>query len=151
MGVIRLRYKSKIGEVLEDISNEIVSSDVFKNTPIFYDFLEVDPNVLPPSCIIYKPLEWNTDSTNCNYECQLDIVLIITSEERREGVVGQLFMFREALKELIDDYSMRKPYLTFIEGSAVRGWSYNKEAQDSYKETKQLFSSMAVLSYQLRY
>ena len=91
------------------------------------------------------------DKTNCNYERQLDILLISTTEERREGIVGQLFYFSEVLKKIIDDYAMRTPYLTFIEGSPIHGRAYNRESIDSYKETKQLFTSMIVLSYLLRY
>lgn len=146
-----MKYDSKIGTILEEISAEITSTETFKNTPIFYDFIELDANNLPPSCIVYKPLNWRMDKTNCNYERQLDILLISTTEERREGIVGQLFHFSEVLKKIIDDYAMRTPYLTFIEGSPIHGRAYNRESIDSYKETKQLFTSMIVLSYLLRY
>ena len=146
-----MKYDSKIGTILEEISAEITGTETFKNTPIFYDFIELDANNLPPSCIVYKPLNWRMDKTNCNYERQLDILLISTTEERREGIVGQLFYFSEVLKKIIDDYAMRTPYLTFIEGSPIHGRAYNRESIDSYKETKQLFTSMIVLSYLLRY
>ena len=146
-----MKYDSKIGTILEEISSEITGTETFKNTPIFYDFIELDANNLPPSCIVYKPLNWRMDKTNCNYERQLDILLISTTEERREGIVGQLFYFSEVLKKIIDDYAMRTPYLTFIEGSPIHGRAYNRESIDSYKETKQLFTSMIVLSYLLRY
>lgn len=148
---ITLKYESKIGEILEDITREIRASETFKKTPIFYDFIEVDANNLPPSCIIYKPLEWHYDPTHCNYERQLDIILIITTEERREGVVGQLHKFSEKLKEVTDEYALKAPYLEFIQGSPIHAMAYNRESIDSYKETKQLFTSMAVLSYLLRY
>ena len=129
-----------------------MNSDAFENTPIFYDFIEVDANNLPPTCIVYKPLEWQMDKSNCNFERQLDIVLIITTEERREGIVGQLFMFAEKMKELMDNVVMTSPIpIQFIQGSPVKGFAYNRKSNDSYKEQSTLFTSMIVLSYLVRY
>lgn len=148
-----MKYESKIGNALELISDAIVSTDTFKKTPIFYDFIEVDANNLPPQCIVYKPLEWE-NGDYCELQRQLDIVLLITTEERREGIVGQLFKFSEALKEIIDDLIMTGSLdfeLQFLQGSPITGFAYNRQSVDSYKETKQLFTSMAVLSYSLRY
>lgn len=146
-----MKYESKVGAILEEISGEITSSETFADTPIFYDFIEVSANNIPPSCIIYKPLEWQMDNSNCNYERQLDIIIAITTEEIREGIVGQLFMFSEKLKEIIDEYSLKKPYLKFLQGSALHGRAYNRKGEDSYKQTPELFTSMIVLSYLLRY
>ncbi len=145
-------YESRIGEILESISKEIHATETFGKTPIFYDFIEVSPNNLPPECIVYKPLEWQLDKTGCVYERQLDIVLLITTEERRKGIVAKLLMFGEKMKEIMDnviDTSVTP--ISFIQGSPVVGFAYNREAPDSYKETKQLFTSMIVLSYLLRY
>lgn len=145
-------YESRIANVLEAISEGITNSESFQDTPIFYDFIEVDPNNLPPSCIIYKPLEWETTKDGCNYQRQIDIVMLITTEERREGIIGQLFMFSEKLHEVIDEVILTSNFdLRFIEGSPIQGFQYNRRSQDSYKETSQLFTSMAVLSYLLRY
>lgn len=147
-----MKYESRIGELLERISEEITATETFADTPIFYDFIEVDANNLPPTCIVYKPLDWNMDKSNCNFERQLDIVLLITTEERREGVIGQLFKFGEKLKEVMDVVSEHSPeYIQFLQGSPVQGFAYNRESVDSYKETKQLFTSMIVLSYLVRY
>ncbi len=148
-----MKYDSKIGAILETISEEITKTETFEDTPIYYDFIEVDANIIPPSCIVYKPLDWKMDKTNCNYERQLDIVLLITTEERREGVVGQLFMFGEKMKEIMDtiERTSSTVFIQFIQGSPVQGFAYNRESVDSYKETKQLFTSMIVLSYLLRY
>lgn len=147
-----MKYESHVGELLESISKAIVADNSFKNTPIYYDFIEVDENNLPPSCIIYKPLEWVWNSDYCANEMQLDIVLLITTEERREGIVGQLFMFREKLKEIIDEFILNTTYdIQFLEGSPVEGFKYNREGQDSYKDTKQLFTSMVILRYITRY
>lgn len=145
-------YESRIAKVLEEISEAITNSETFKDTPIFYDFIEVDPNNLPPSCIVYKPLEWETTRDGCNYQRQIDIVLLITTEERREGIIGQLFMFSEKLHEVIDEVILTSNFdLRFMDGSPVQAFQYNRRSQDSYKETSQLFTSMAVLSYLLRY
>lgn len=147
-----MKYESKIGEVLEEISEAIVNNDTFKNTPVFYDFIEVDANNLPPSCIVYKPLEWESGRDGCSYEREIDIVLLITTEERREGIIGQLFMFSERLKEIIDEVIIKTNVdLSFVQGSPVQGFQYNRKGQDSYKETAQLFTSMVVLRYLLRY
>lgn len=147
-----MKYESKIGEVLEEISEAIVNNDTFKNTPVFYDFIEVDANNLPPSCIVYKPLEWENGRDGCSYEREIDIVLLITTEERREGIIGQLFMFSERLKEIIDEVIIKTNVdLSFVQGSPVQGFQYNRKGQDSYKETAQLFTSMVVLRYLLRY
>ncbi len=146
-----MKYDSKIGKILEEISHEIVKTETFKNTPIFYDFIEVDANNLPPQCIIYKPLEWRLDPSGCNLERQLDIILVSTTEESRDGIVAQLHKFGEKLKEVTDEYALKAPYLEFIQGSPIHGKAYNRESIDSYKETKQLFTSMIVLSYILRY
>ena len=147
-----MKYESKIGEILEQISLELSETEIFQDTPIFYDFIEVDANNLPPSCIVYKPREWQLDDTGCNYQTQLDIILIITTEERREGIIGQLFMFREKFYEIMHKFIMDTPYyIEFLQGSPVTGFAYNRESVDSYKETKQLFTSMTVLSYLLRY
>ena len=37
-----MKYDSKIGEILERISEEVTSTETFSDTPIFYDFIEVD-------------------------------------------------------------------------------------------------------------
>lgn len=146
-----MKYPSRVGEALELISEAITSTETFKDTPIFYDFIEVDANNLPPSCIVFKPLEWEMDNS-CNYGRQVDIVMVITTEERREGVVGQLFMFGEKLRDIIDELALTVPFeLRFLQGSPVQGFAYNRESVDSYKETKQLFTSIAVLSYFVRY
>ena len=78
--------------------------------------------------------------------------MLITTEERREGIIGQLFMFSELLKEIIDEVIMTTNVdLRFVQGSPVQGFQYNRRGKDSYKETSQLFTSMAVLRYLLRY
>ena len=147
-----MRYESRIANALELISKAVIDSPAFANTPIFYDFIEVDPNNMPSSCIVYKPLEWENTRDGCNYQRQIDIVLLITTEERREGIVGQLFKFGEDLKEIIDEVIMTSNIdLSFIQGSPVQGFQYNRRGKDSYKETSQLFTSMTVLSYMLRY
>lgn len=147
-----MKYESKIGVVLEEISEAITADKHFKDTPIFYDFIEVDANNLPPSCIVYKPLEWENGKDGCSYERYIDIVMLITTEERREGIIGQLFMFSELLKEIIDEVIMKSNIdLKFVEGSPIHGYEYNRKGQDSYKETSQLFTSMAILRYLLRY
>ena len=145
-------YESKIGEILEAISEEITATETFANTPIFYDFIEVDANVIPPACIVYKPLEWKMDDTHCNYERQLDIVLLVTTEERRESVIGQLFSFAEKLKEIMDKIERTSnAYIEFLQGSPVTGFAYNRKGVNSYKETPDVFTSMIVLSYLIRY
>ena len=146
-----MRYDSKIAGILETISEEITTNDIFEGTPIFYDFIEVDANNLPPACIVYKPLEWRMDKSNCNYERQLDIVILITEEERREGVVGQLFMFGEKMKKVMDNVSMKINGIDFLQGSPVTGFAYNRKGRNSYKETPDVFTSMIVLSYLIRY
>lgn len=147
-----MRYDSKIGEVLEDISDAITATETFADTPIFYDFIEVDANVIPPACIVYKPLQWQMDKSNCNYERQLDIVLLITTEERREGVIEQLFSFGEKMKAIMDEVIMTSnAYIEFLEGSPVTGFAYNRKGVNSYKETPDVFTSMIVLSYLIRY
>lgn len=147
-----MRYESKIGEILEAISEEITATETFADTPIFYDFIEVDANVIPPSCIVYKPLDWRMDKSNCNYERQLDIVLLITTEERREAIVGQLFSFAEKLKEIMDKVERTShAYIQFQQGSPVTGFAYNRKGTNSYKETPDVFTSMIVLSYLIRY
>lgn len=149
---MKMRYESRIANALELISKAVTDSSVFANTPIYYDFIELDPNNLPPSCIVYKPLEWKDTPDGCNYQRQIDIVLLITTEERREGIVGQLFKFGEDLKNIIDEMIMTTNIdLKFIDGSPVQGFQYNRKGMDSYKETSQLFTSMAILSYMLRY
>lgn len=147
-----MRYDSKIGEVLEDISDAITATETFADTPIFYDFIEVDANVIPPACIVYKPLEWKMDKSNCNYERQLDIVLLITAEERRDAIIGQLFSFAEKLKKIMDKVIMTSnAYIEFLQGSPVTGFAYNRKGTNSYKETPDVFTSMIVLSYLIRY
>ena len=144
-----MKYESRIGAILEEITEEILADDTFEGTTIFYDFIEVDANNVPSTCIIYKPLEATLDKTACNYERQLDIILLITTEERREGIIGQLHKYSERLKDCID--GLRSNNLTFLQISPIHARAYNRESIDSYKETKQLFSSMVVLSYLLRY
>lgn len=146
-----MKYESKIAGILETISEEITHHDIFEGTPIFYDFIEVDANNLPPTCIVYKPLEWRMDKSNCNYERQLDIVMLITAEECRDEIVGQLFMFSEKMKEIMDNVSMKINGIDFIQGSPVTGFAYNRKGRNSYKETPDVFTSMSVLSYLIRY
>ena len=147
-----MRYESKIGVILEEISEEITKTETFADTSIFYDFIEVDANVIPPSCIVFKPLEWKMDKTNCHFERQLDIVLLITTEERRESVIGQLFYFAEEMKAIMDKIERTSnAYIQFLQGSPVTGFAYNRKGVNSYKETPDVFTSMIVLSYLIRY
>lgn len=127
-----MRYNSRVGNALELISKAITNSDTFNGTPIFYDFIEVDPNNMPTSCIVYKPLEWENTRDGCNYQRQIDIVLLITTEERREGIVGQLFKFSESLKEIIDEVILTTNIdLEFIQGSPIQGFQYNRRSSPS--------------------
>jgi len=145
------RELSRITTVLETIALAISDSEDFKNIPVFYDTVEVMPDNMPDTCIVFKAKEWDNDDTYCNLERQLDICILYNTDNEREIFLG-LTKYGEDLKALIDELVLTTNLdITFLSGSEIYAKKNNREDSESYKGSKTLFSSMIVLSYSLRY
>ena len=145
---------SKINSVFEDLGKIITTSDSFKKIPIKWAMYEVTPNNMPPTLIIFEALPFTVNGNyNCEYERQLDIIIVHNTNHERE-ISKRLSKYAEDMVELMYNHmenTSQNYELEFIQGSEIRALQNNRKNEESYKGTKTLFSSLIVLSYLVRY
>lgn len=144
---------SKINQVYEILGDLITHDENFDEIPIYWGLFELTANEMPPTSIVFENTPFRYDNTTCNYETQLDVLIIHNTDYVRE-INKRLSKYAELLIELIDkhivnDYVFYQ--LQFIQGSEIRAMQNNRKDAESYKGSKMLYSSMIVLSYNLRY
>lgn len=142
---------SRIVNAIETIAVAINDSEDFDGVPVFYDTIEVTPDNMPDTCIVFKAKAWDNTDDGCNLERQIDICILYNTDHERTIILA-LTKYGEDLKKLTDELVLTTNLdLTFIEGSEIYAKRNNREDSESYKGSKTLFSSMIVLSYSLRY
>lgn len=145
------RELSRVVTALELIAVAINDSEDFVGIPVFYDTIEVMPDNMPDTCIVFKAKTWDNSADRCNLERQIDICILYNTDHEREIILA-LSKYGEDLKYLIDELVLTTNLdLTFLQGSEIYAKRNNREDTESYKGSKTLFSSMIVLSYSLRY
>lgn len=142
---------SKINRVFEDIGKAITHNENFDGVPIKWAMYEVSPNQMPPTMIILEAKPYQYNASGCNYERQLDIIIVHNTDNERE-ITKRLTKYAEEMEALIANHVPEENYqLTHIQGSEIRAKRNNKEDAESYKGSKTLFSSLIVLTYFLEY
>jgi len=141
---------SKIEEVYETLTTVIQSSDEFKKLPVYWDDVEASPNTIKTPCVLIKARPWQKGDF-CDFERQLDFEIFIQTESPRDILV-QLWNYAEDLYRILDEASNTFTFeLIFRGGSEIGALRPNKDDMESYKSVRTLFTSIIVLTYNLRY
>ena len=142
---------SKYATVLEQISQAITTNTTFEGVPVYFDMIELMPDNMTDTSIVLQGKPFQLDSSNCNFERQLDVIIVHNTDYERE-ITLRLSNFAEKMYNTIHDLVMTSNVdLSFLQGSEIRAKRNNREDAESYKGSKTLYSSLIVLSYLLRY
>ena len=144
---------SKINQVYEALGELIIHDDNFRDLPIYWSMFELTANEIPPTCIVFGNTPFQYSVSDCSYETQLDIFIIHNTDYVRE-IHKRLSKYAELMLELINNHIENDyaPYeLQFLQGSEIRATQNNRKDTESYKGSKMLYSSLIVLTYNLRY
>ena len=125
---------SEINKVYEALGGLITHSKDFEEIPIYWGMIELTANEMPPTAVVFETLPFGYDSAACNFEAQLDVIIIHNTDYVRE-ITKRLTKYAESMVELLNNHIIN---------------DYRKDAE-SYKGSKMLYSSLIVLSYNLRY
>lgn len=144
---------SRISEILETIGKKITSQPKFKDTPIYWDEIELTPNTAHFPCLLFKLNAWQP-SDSCEYERILEIRIVSSTKDKRSAMVG-LWDLEEQLREVLDEAILSSEFdnfeLDLLGGSELAILRYAKRDPDSYKSTGTLNSSVIIVYYRLRY
>lgn len=144
---------SKISTIMQEIGKVITNDeDRFLDIPIYYSMIELIADNMPDTAVVLEILPFIQEN-NCEFQRQLDIVIIHNTDYERE-IVLRLTKYAEDMVELINEhieFGGGDYELQFLRGSEIRAKRNNREDSESYKGSKTLFSSLIVLSYSLRY
>lgn len=145
---------SKISEILQTLG-QLISKDEsrFLDIPIYYSMMELIADNMPPTAIVFELQPFRYDITQCNYQREVDIIIIHNTDYERE-IILRLTKYAEDLFDLMNEHIENHSgnyELQFLQGSEIRAKRNNREDAESYKGSKTLFSSLIVLTYLLRY
>ena len=144
---------SKISAIMQEIGKVITNDeDRFLDTPIYYSMIELIADNMPDTAVVLEILPFIYEN-NCEYRRQLDIIIIHNTDYERE-IILRLTKYAEDMIELMNEhilYGGGNYELDFIRGSEIRAKRNNREDTESYKGAKTNYSSLIVLSYNLRY
>ena len=145
---------SKISTILQELGKLITTDEEhFLDIPIYYSIGELISDNMPTTAIVFELQPFQYDISQCNYERQVDILIVHNTDYERE-ITLRLTKYAEDLIELLNqhiEFSSSNYELLFLQGSEIRAKRNNREDAESYKGTKTLFSSLIVLTYYLRY
>lgn len=144
---------SRINQVYESLGDLITHDENFEDIPIYWSMFELTANELPPTAIVFENTPFGYDQNECNYETQLDIIIIHNTDYVRE-IIKRLSKYAESMIELMESHIINDYHtyeLQFLRGSEIRAVQNNRKDAESYKGSKMLYSSLIVLSYNLRY
>lgn len=145
---------SKISNIMQSLGQLITNDEErFLDIPIYYSMIELISDNMPPTAVVFEPKPFRYDISNCNFERQLDIIIIHNTDYERE-IILRLSKYAEDMVELLGEHMLVNPdnyELEFVRGSEIRAKRNNREDAESYKGSKTLFSSLIVLTYFLRY
>lgn len=144
---------SKINQVYEALGELITHNENFEEIPIYWSMFELTVNEIPPTCVVFENTPFGYNNSDCCYETQLDIIIIHNTDYVRE-ISKRLSKYAELLIELLNEHIINDYHdyqLQFLQGSEIRAMQNNRKDAESYKGSKMLYSSLIVLSYNLRY
>lgn len=144
---------SSISEILQSLAKVIVSDERFQDVPIYYSLIELIADNMPDTAVVFELHPFTYDDSECSFERQLDILIIHNTEYERE-IILRLSKYAEDMIDLMNAHILNNYgnyQLQFLQGSDIRAKRNNREDTESYKGSKTLFSSLIVLSYELRY
>lgn len=143
---------SKYASVLDFLGQAITTDTDFHKIPVYYDMIELIADDMPTTAIVLQGKPYELDDSQCNYERQLDVIIIHNTNYPR-SITLRLTKYGEDMKNTIDNILMTTNdfEMTFLQGSEIRAMRNNREDSESYKGSKTLYSSIIVLSYLLRY
>lgn len=145
---------SKISSILQELGKLITNDEErFLDVPIYYSLMELISDNMPTTAIVFELKPFQYDISQCDYERQLDILIIHNTDYERE-ITLRLTKYAEDLIELLNqhmEFNSSNYELLFLQGSDIRAKRNNREDAESYKGSKTLFSSLIVLTYYLRY
>jgi len=108
---------------------------------------------MPDTSVVFELKPFRYDTRNCNYERQLDIIIIHNTDYERE-IILRLTKYAEDMVELLNEHMEMcsgNYEMLFLQGSEIRAKRNNREDAESYKGSKTLYSSLIILTYLLRY
>ena len=144
---------SKINHVYESLGDVITHSEDFEEIPIYWGMIELTANEMPPTCVVFETLPFGYDMNTCNFSAQLDVIIIHNTDYVRE-ITKRLTKYSESMVDLLNNHIINGYHdyqLQFLQGSEIRAKQNNRKDAESYKGSKMLYSSLIVLSYNLRY
>ena len=145
---------SRISEIMQNLGQLITKDETrFFDIPIYYSLIELVADNMPDTAVVFELKPFQYDITHCNYERQLDVLIIHNTDYERE-IILRLSKYAEDMIDLLNEHmevSHSNYELEFLQGSEIRAKRNNREDTESYKGSKTLFSSLIVLSYLLRY
>ena len=143
---------SRISEILQRIGKTITEdTERFLDIPIYWGMMELIADNMPYTAVVFEIKPFVLDDSGCNYERQLDIIIVHNTDYERE-IILRLTKYAEDMIDLINEYIMTCPEdLQFLQGSEIRAKRNNRDDTESYKGVKTNYSSLIVLSYLLRY
>ena len=127
--------------------------DRFEDIPIYYSMIELISDNMPDTAIVFELQPFRYDARNCVYERHFDVIIIHNTDYERE-IILRLTKYAEDMVELLDEHILNdyaNYELRFLQGSEIRAKRNNREDAESYKGSKTLFSSLIILTYNLRY
>lgn len=143
---------SKYVSVLDFLGQAITTNTNFHKIPVYYDMVELIADDMPTTAIVLQGKPYELDDSQCNYERQLDVIIIHNTNHPR-SITLRLTKYGEDMKDTIEEVLQASNdfEMTFLQGSEIRATRNNREDSESYKGSKTLYSSLIVLSYLLRY
>lgn len=144
---------SKISTIMQELGKLITTDELrFQDLPIYYGMIELIADNMPDTAIVLEVLPFIQEN-NCEYQRQLDIIIIHNTDYERE-IILRLSKYAEDMIDLMNEhilYGGANYELKFLKGSEIRAKRNNREDTESYKGAKTDYSSLIVLSYLLRY
>ena len=144
---------SKISGIMQELGKLITEDEQrFLDIPIYYSMIELIADNMPDTAVVLEILPFMVEN-NCEYQRQLDIVIIHNTDYERE-IILRLTKYAEDMIDLMNEHILfggANYELKFLRGSEIRAKRNNREDTESYKGAKTNYSSLIVLSYLLRY
>lgn len=138
---------------MQELGKLITTDELrFQDLPIYYGMIELIADNMPDTAIVLEVLPFIQEN-NCEYQRQLDIIIIHNTDYERE-IILRLSKYAEDMIDLMNEhilYGGANYELKFLKGSEIRAKRNNREDTESYKGAKTDYSSLIVLSYLLRY
>lgn len=145
---------SKISLIIQSLAQLITNDEQrFEDIPIYYSMIELISDNMPDTAIVLELQPFRYNIQDCAFQRHLDIIIIHNTDYERE-IVLRLTKYAEDMVDLLNEHMLNSGAnyeLQFLQGSEIRAKRNNREDAESYKGSKTLFSSLIILTYNLRY